>query len=67
MQRGFSMNSNNSLKNTKTRYPEMLFADHYYSIAEKVQIYSRWKFALQIVLMFVPIGLIMLQLFGPTI
>ena len=67
MQRGFSMNSNNSLKNTKTRYPEMLFADHYYSIAEKVQIFSRWKFALQIALMFVPIGLIMLQWFGPAI
>jgi hypothetical protein len=35
MQRGFSMNSENSLKNSKTRYPEMVFVDNHYQKQKK--------------------------------
>jgi hypothetical protein len=41
MQRGYSMNSENSLKSSKTRYLEMVFADHHYPQAEETIAYSR--------------------------
>jgi hypothetical protein len=41
MQRGFSMNSENSLKNSKTRYPEMVFVDNHYPQAEETIAFSR--------------------------